>query len=223
MTGPRHLVWDWNGTLLDDVPLVMAATNAAITSAGGPYLTTDEHRRRFRRPIADFYADVLGRRVGDDELDRLDALFHKTYRAGVTGCGLVADARAALRSWPGTQSLLSMWFHAELIPTVDRYGLAELFTRIDGRRYQLANGEADRKGPMLAAHLAELGLDSAQVVVIGDTVDDAHAAAAVGAGCVLYGGGFTGPELLRTTGAPVADTLLEAVTLARAAGDRLRN
>jgi hypothetical protein len=41
-------------------------------------------------------------------------------------------------------------------------------------------------------------------VRIGDPVVDAHAAGAVGAGCVLYSGGFTDSERLRATGKLVA-------------------
>jgi phosphoglycolate phosphatase-like HAD superfamily hydrolase len=55
------------------------------------------------------------------------------------------------------------------------------------------------------------------VVLVGDTVDDAHAAASAGAACVLYAGGFTEPALLRVTGVPVAGTLLEAIALAGSA------
>src|SRR5690606_26207390 len=71
----RHLVWDWNGTLLDDLPVVVAATNAALAGAGGGPVTVPEHRRHFRRPIADYYAQVLGRPVDEDEFARLDKVF----------------------------------------------------------------------------------------------------------------------------------------------------
>jgi hypothetical protein len=46
-----------------------------------------------------------------------------------------------------------------------------------------------------------------------DSVDDAHAADSVGAGCVLYSGGFTDSERLRATGKLVARSLSEAVEL----------
>ena len=59
-------------------------------------------------------------------------------------------------------------------------------------------------------------LKGPDVVLIGDTVDDALAAQAVGARCVLYSGGFTEARQLRATGAPVVDTLTEAVALAAA-------
>ncbi|MEU4478400.1 HAD hydrolase-like protein [Micromonospora sp. NPDC023966] len=209
----RHLVWDWNGTLLDDLDLVVRATNVAFASAGGPVVTTDEHRVRFRRPIADYYAEMLGRAIDDEAFGRLDRIFHEAYRAGLTSCALAADATAAIAAWPGSQSLLSMWFHDELVPTVHTYGLTPHFTRVDGLRAAVGGGP---KAEWLAKHLAELGLDGRQVVLIGDSLDDADAALSVGARCVLYTGGLSDPARLRTSGHPVADTLTEAVTLAQA-------
>jgi phosphoglycolate phosphatase-like HAD superfamily hydrolase len=206
-----HLVWDWNGTLLDDLALVVESTNAALLHAGGGPTTADEHRREFRRPISEYYGSALGRPVDLEEFIRLDKVFHEAYAEGLTACSLAADALVALRGWTGTQSLLSMWFHTELVPTVDRYGLTSYFTRIDGLRATVAGG---LKAPHLASHLAALGLDGADCVLIGDSVDDADAAAAVGARCVLYAGGFTDPDRLRCRGVPVATTLAEAVTLA---------
>ncbi|MFI7603857.1 HAD family hydrolase [Micromonospora sp. NPDC049366] len=210
-----HLVWDWNGTLLNDLSLVVASTNAAFATVGGPTVTADEHRVRFRRPVADYYAEVLGQAVDDEQFGRLDKIFHEAYRSGLTTCELAADARTAMESWPGGQSLLSMWFHEELVPTVHTYGLTSHFLRVDGLRGTVGG---DRKAESLRRHLAELGLDGGSVVLIGDSLDDADAASAVGGRAVLYTGGFTDPARLRASGHPVADTLTEAVTLARTLG-----
>jgi phosphoglycolate phosphatase-like HAD superfamily hydrolase len=208
-----HLVWDWNGTLLNDFELVVSATNHALSIAGGRAVTADEHRRQFVRPVADYYAAVLGRAVGADEFDRLDAIFHDAYKAGLTTCALADDAVTAMRSWTGSQSLLSMWFHEELVPAVTAFGLDGRFRRIDGLRMALGGDRAFKAGH-LASHLAALGVDGAEVVLIGDSLDDAHAATSVGAGCVLYTGGFTDEERLRASGHPVALSLAEAVKLA---------
>jgi phosphoglycolate phosphatase-like HAD superfamily hydrolase len=209
---PTHLVWDWNGTLLDDLSLVVSATNRAFAAIGGPNLGPDEHRRRFRRPVAEFYAEMLGRAVAAEEFERLDRIFHDTYRLGLTTTSLAADAMAALRAWPGTQSLLSMWFHHELVPALETYGLAGLFARVDGLRAEVGG---DLKAGHLARHLADLELTGDRVVLIGDSLDDATAAGSVGARCVLYTGGFTDPARLRASGLPVADTLLGAVEVAK--------
>jgi phosphoglycolate phosphatase-like HAD superfamily hydrolase len=207
-----HLVWDWNGTLLDDLSLVVSSTNSAFTAIGGRLVDADEHRSRFRRPVAEFYAEILERAVDEEEFGRLDRIFHDAYRMGLTSMTLAADATAAITSWPGTQSLLSMWFHDELVPAVETYGLAGVFTRVDGLRTEVGG---HLKAGHLAEHLNGLGLSGEQVVLIGDSLDDAAAADSVGGKAVLYTGGFTDPVRLRASGWPVADTLVDAVALAR--------
>jgi len=208
----KHLVWDWNGTLLNDLALVVAATNVALSSAGGQPVTEDEHRRDFRRPIIDYYGSLLGRAVDQTEFAQMDTIFHDEYRIGLLQAELADDARDAIATWTGTQSLLSMWFHHELVPTVDRFGLTPHFARVDGLRSETGGGF---KAGHLAAHLEALGIEGAETVLIGDSVDDAHAADSVGARCVLYGGGFTDPAKLREVGVPVAGSLLEAISLAQ--------
>ena len=208
-----HLVWDWNGTLLNDLGLVVACTNAAFASVGGRPVSAREHRVRFRRPISDYYAEVLGRTVDADEFQRLDKIFHDAYRTGLATCQLATDAASAIRSWSGSQSLLSMWFHDELVPAVESYGLTGLFRRVDGLRSPVGG---DRKAAHLVRHLERLGVDGPSTVLIGDSIDDADAAESVGARCVLYAGGFTDPDRLRASGYPVAHTLTEAVALATA-------
>jgi phosphoglycolate phosphatase-like HAD superfamily hydrolase len=208
-----HLIWDWNGTLLDDLALVVAATNASLAGVGGPQVTADDHRRDYRRPIAAYYEYVLGRPLVDGEFALLDNAFHDAYRAGLATARLAADALDAVTAWSGTQSLLSMFFHDELVRAVAARGLDPHLSRVDGLRASVGGGP---KAPHLRAHLAALGLAGADCVLIGDSVDDADAADEVGSRCVLYTGGFTAEILLRATGRPVAGTLVEAVTLAAA-------
>jgi len=207
-----HLVWDWNGTLLDDLGLVVSSTNQAFAALGARAVDADEHRSRFRRPVAEFYAEILERAVDEEEFGRLDKIFHDAYRLGLTTTSLAADAATALRSWPGSQSLLSMWFHDELVPAIETYGLTGVFSRVDGLRTEVGG---DLKAAHLANHLAGLGIAGEQAVLVGDSLDDAAAAEAVGAEIVLYTGGFTAPARLRASGRPVADTLVEAVMIAR--------
>jgi phosphoglycolate phosphatase-like HAD superfamily hydrolase len=206
-----HLVWDWNGTLLDDLALVVAATNASLASVGGPVVTAEDHRRDYRRPIIAYYEHLLGRALTPEEFVQLDTVFHDAYRVGLPTITLAADARDAIAAWTGTQSLLSMFFHDELMSVVTAHGLHPHLSRVDGLKVPVGGGP---KAPHLREHLDALGLAGPECVLIGDSVDDAHAAAEVGAAAVLYAGGFTHVDVLRATGLPVATTLVEAVTLA---------
>lgn len=211
MTSMAHLIWDWNGTLLDDLGLVVDAMNVSLASVGGGPLTAEDHRRDFHRPVHSYYGSVLGRRLGPDEFVHLDREFHLAYNAGLPACSLSTGAIEALGAWPGTQSLLSMWFHEDLVPLIERYQLTGYFRRVDGLRATIGGGT---KAPHLAAHLSALDLAGPDCVMIGDALDDAEAAASVGARCVLYAGGLTSAERLAIAGVPVANTLAEAVVVA---------
>ena len=70
---------------------------------------------------------MLGRPLRADEFAGLDRAFHDAYDAGFASIALTGDALDALASWTGTQSLLSMWFHDQLVPAVDRHGLTHYF------------------------------------------------------------------------------------------------
>ncbi|MET7421316.1 HAD hydrolase-like protein [Dactylosporangium sp. NPDC005555] len=213
LSAVKHLVWDWNGTLLDDLKLVVDATNVCLATVGGPVITAEEHRRDFRRPILDYYAHVLARPVEQIEFQLLDDAFHDAYRLGMADVRLAPDALEAMGRWTGTQSLLSMFFHDELLIEVERHGLGAHLVRVDGLPGTVGG---HRKAAYLQRHLEALEIDPAAVVLIGDSVDDGEAALSLGATCVLYAGGFTDVTLLKATGLPVASSLLEAVETAAA-------
>ncbi|NUS72207.1 MAG: HAD family hydrolase [Corynebacteriales bacterium] len=208
----RHLVWDWNGTLFDDANATLAATNDVFA----PFNITLTHERyleTFRRPLQDFYTDVLNRPVSNEEFLELDEVFHSAYRRHMLDCALTADATHAINTWAQTkqqQSLLSLWGHNELLPLVEHFGLTSRFVRIDGRR----TARVDSKADPLRAHLSALNITADSVVMIGDSLDDAAAAKATGARCVLYTGGAHSPATLAQTGFPVATSLAAAIELA---------
>lgn len=207
----KHIVWDWNGTILDDNKAVLAAVNAVCVGFGREAITLERWRAIFSRPLLACYERLLEQPLTLEDWARIDLLYHDRYRDLLTICTLAAGVPDHLHAWREqgrTQSLLSMWFHSELVPLVTEYGLADLFARIDGLRERVGGGS---KAEHLAAHLAAQGLDPADVVLIGDVVDDAEAAAHVGAGCVLVTTGVMSRSALEATGFPVVDSIPDAL------------
>jgi phosphoglycolate phosphatase-like HAD superfamily hydrolase len=240
------VVWDWNGTILDDNvavvasvnrvirdfyppspevecacvvcgppddDLVRSAVNALCAGFGREPVTLDHWRSVFSRPLLECYERLLARQLDAAAWTRVDTVYHDHYRGLLSLCRLADGVPQHLRSWRErgrTQSLLSMWYHDELVALVGEYGLTELFSRIDGLRDQAQGGS---KATHLAAHLTALELDPADVVLIGDVVDDAEAAAHVGASCVLVTTGVMSRPKLESTGRPVADSITEALAL----------
>lgn len=210
----RHVVWDWNGTLFDDLHIVVEAVNVGLASVAQEPISLDDYRDHYTRPVRTFYERLLGRGVPSAEWEDLDRRFHDGYRDLLARAVLTADAAEALEAVSRrglTQSLLSMFPHEELVPLVGRLGIAGYFDRIDGLR----GPAGDPKAAYLEEHLRGLigGAPPAEVLVVGDTLDDAVAAAQAGARCVLYDNGSHHRWALDDLGVPVATSLVEALRL----------
>ena len=217
MSTVRHIVWDWNGTLFDDQRLVLEATNASARAVGVVRdITNEEYQRGYRRPIQEFYHGLLGFYPSDEQWLVLNEAFVATYEVGKHSIGLNPEAMAAMDGWaPRSQSLLSMYGHDELIEVTGGLGLHTRLVRIDGRPPEHDFGPKDK---YLARHFAQLqthypDLQPDEIALIGDCVDDAHAAVHLGAAAVLYTGGSSDRENLAQAGVPVVGSLLEAVSL----------
>ena len=212
--GVRHLGWAWKGTLGDDHGAVVAAINDALAGLRLRPIDSEVFRTYFTRPVQRFYEQVAGRPIQPGEWEALDSAYHDSYGARVEGLKLAADARAALEAAEAaglSQSLLSMWRHQDLVPLVERLGIARFFVRVDGLRVPGGGGKTEH----LVEHLAALRVEAPAALLVGDTLDDLAAARAVGAGCVLYDGGSHHRHALEATGAPVVDTLTAAVAAAQ--------
>jgi phosphoglycolate phosphatase-like HAD superfamily hydrolase len=213
----KHIVWDWNGTLFDDQDLVLRATNASARAVGVERLiTNEEYQRGYRRPMEDFYGDLLGFLPAVEQWGLINAAFAAEYEGNKHVAGLNMEALAAMDAWaPRSQSLLSMYGHVELVELTGGFGLHARLVRIDGRPPEHDFGP---KHKYLARHVAHLqteypDLQPGDIALIGDCVDDAHAALQLGAAAVLYTGGSSSRENLLQAGVPVAGSLIEAVGL----------
>lgn len=222
----RHIVWDWNGTLFDDTAAVVAATNEIFAPYGVGPLTVRQFREVCTRPIWVCYERLLGRPLRDGEWERLDDAFHVAYARHMDACALTAGGPETLERWRrdgGTQSLLSMLRHDELMPCVEwllggRWGGMErvrsVFSRLDGLHDLGAAGGP--KAEHLARHLDAIGLDGGDALVVGDTVDDAAAAAHVGARAVLFTGGTHARQTLEDAAVPLIEALPDVLEHAAA-------
>ncbi|MYV55679.1 HAD hydrolase-like protein [Streptomyces sp. SID3212] len=213
-----HLVWDWNGTLLDDIQAVIGATNAAFGEIGLEPITLARYRELYCVPVPVFYERLMGRLPTDAEWTVMDETFHRHYTEQRVGCALTAGVEELLAGWTRagrSQSLLSMYGHEELVPVVRGYGIESHFVRVDGRTGPSGGSKALHMERHLVA-LASVGaISPGRTVVIGDAVDDAVAAAHVGARAVLYTGGSHSRTSLVAAGVPVVDSLEEAVAVAQ--------
>lgn len=197
-----HVVWDWNGTLLADTDLAHEAFNASLVSAGLAALDRAECSVRYRRPLLGFYEEVFARSISEEEWIRIDETFQAAYRSGLHDVRLAPGAVDVLRSvrrGGRTQSLLSMAPHDALLEAAASWKVEHHFDLVQGHR----GVPGAPKAALLREHWKLLagryGYDPRQIVVVGDTCDDADAAAALGAWCILVDSGTQSVDALRRT------------------------
>ncbi|MEV5977696.1 HAD hydrolase-like protein [Streptomyces sp. NPDC052114] len=207
----RHVVWDWNGTLLDDNHVMLASVNDVCAHFGRPAVDMATWRAALRRPLWLCYGTILDRDVsGATEWAEVVRLYRTGYHGRAGELRLAADAGKTLsrvREAGLTQSVLSMALHDDVTTQATRFGVDRYVERIDGVLPEAAGGH---KAGHLARHIDGLGLAPDECLLVGDVVDDAAAAREAGARCVLVTTGMTAPDELRATGLPVADSLAEA-------------
>jgi phosphoglycolate phosphatase-like HAD superfamily hydrolase len=223
-----HVVWDWNGTLLDDIAISVEAASAACQLVGGGPVVPAEYRRCFTRPVRSLYDGLLGRPVTDDQWHLIAETYHEQYNRRLPAARLRPETAAVLAGLAGrgaTQSLLSMGEHEDLVALIGRAGLTGCFLLVEGARRQ---DRTSSKQVALERHLAAVRrlrvepLHADQVLLVGDTVDDGVAALAVGAACVLLADGSSLREAVNRLATRAAGRLAVTPCLATAVETGLR-
>jgi phosphoglycolate phosphatase-like HAD superfamily hydrolase len=207
----RHVIWDWNGTLLDDFAITAHITIDALGDLGRPGVTEDEIRGHYQRPLANYFDALLGRAALAHELKHLGDSYVSRYEAAMRDLPLAADAIHALEAIApaASQSLLSMAPHAQIAVLIEHHRLNEHFSLIQG----FSGLGHPSKHESLVAHCETLGIATDSCWLIGDTVDDFDAASPLGIRTVLVTTGMQAPAALAATGSPVVDTLADAARL----------
>jgi len=201
----RHVIWDWNGTLLDDAELCVSAMNGVLRRRGLPELTAERYAELFDFPVESYY-----RRLGFDwsreSFEEVGLEFMRTYEARRLECRLQPGALAALarfRARGARQHLISGYRQDTLEELVRHHGLREWFDDVIGASDVYARGKLD-----LGARWREArGADGGPRLVVGDTVHDAEMAAVLGADCVLLPCGHNSRRRLEACGARLAGSL----------------
>lgn len=201
----RHIVWDWNGTLIDDVWLCVDVVNAMLRERGLPLIDPDAYRSAFGFPVINYYRH-LGFDFGRESFEQLSHLYIAAYQDRREECALHPRTRevlGAIRDAGLGQSILSAYEQDMLDTLVDRMDLRRYFDHLMGNDNIYAAGKVER-GRML---LARIGLPPSQVVMIGDTEHDHEVAAALGMDCLLVEHGHHTRSRLQRLGRKVLPTL----------------
>lgn len=200
------VVWDWNGTLLDDVEANLATANAMLTRRNiAPIADRDSYRRMFTFPVIDFYRKA-GFDLSAEDFSLTAEEYVETYRRMSASSHLFSDAGDVLDSLSRLgvrQAILSATEHVRLGEEVASYGIADRFSDILGVGDNLGNSKA-----AVGRKFTE-SCTTGRCLFVGDTVHDAAVARECDCDCVLICRGHMDRERLEATGCRVFDSLRE--------------
>ena len=198
----KHIIWDFNGTLLNDTQLSLDVDNNVFEKLGIPGITLDDYRNNMTMPVRDFYSAV-GVDYSVHSYETIARLWLDEFNQKAVGVGLVSGALDAIRffhSQGRSQSVLSASYEPSLRKQCEALGLTPYMTDISG----LEDESASKKTEIGRRQLHELELEGRDVVLIGDMLTDAHLAEDLGADCILVSWGHNDLKPLLSSGLPVA-------------------
>lgn len=199
-----YVIWDFNGTLLDDVRTGIDSVNELLRDRGLCEIESEEkYREVFRFPIIEYYRS-LGFDFEAEPYEVLAPLWVELYLENVKRAVLYPDVLDTLRevALSGVkQAVLSATERQMLLSQIADLRISEFFEEIMG----LDNIHAGSKLALAYDWRARHPL--ARVLFVGDTDHDSQTAKALGADCVLVCRGHQSKQHLIATGERVEDDL----------------
>lgn len=204
------ILFDWNGTLLNDVEASYLCMTSLQREYGIPPLENIEaYRRIFGFPIRSYY-EKAGFDFSKISWEKTGEEFMKDWLARYPRIGLNEQALAVLKRAQNDGFACFILSATRLDLLKSQIALhPELKDLIDGV-YGIGDIYASSKEKAAREFRASC-LEWDEVFMIGDTLHDLEVARSIGAHCILYDGGHQCRFTLDKSKAPVAATLEEAL------------
>jgi phosphoglycolate phosphatase len=203
----KHVIWDWNGTIFNDVLLSMEIINNMLKQRGQKLLTVETYRKIFTIPVKDYYASIgfnfleeTFETVGKTWMDEYERRkYESTLYEGVV------EVLNKINHLGIGQSILSAYSQHTLDEMIDHYSLRKYFDHVVG----LDNIYAASKVNIGKELMRRLGNGKGETVLIGDTEHDCEVAMEIGADSILIANGHQSKAKLLALGVPVIDDVRE--------------
>lgn len=208
MDKKKYIVWDWNGTLLNDVDLCVDSINYLLKKEQLPILPDKEaYQRVFKFPIIEYYKDA-GFDFNKRPFEELADDYMQYYQPRSLSCSLhdgVHDTLKTCASLGYMQVLLSASNKEFLMDQLHQYPISVYFDEVLG----LDNIHAYSKADLAKTFAKRVQSQKESIVFLGDSVHDFEVASGAGAECILIANGHEHKEKLEQTGCRVLNSIEE--------------
>ncbi len=199
-----HIIWDWNGTLLNDTHICVDVIGEMLESHQLEKLSSEKYRDTFRFPIIEYYRN-LGFNFEKVPFEVLADDFMNRYRKNLHKVSLyegTPELLGQLKEENKTLSILSAAKESDLHAGLKRHNILHFFDHIFGLKDHFAATKIER-GKELLKHW---GGDKEEAILVGDTDHDIEVANELGIEALILADGHQSfhrleklhPKVLRT-------------------------
>ncbi len=197
----KHIIWDWNGTLFNDVELCKNIMNNILKRFDLPLLSLDKYRKVFTFPVEEYYKKA-GLDFNVTSFEILGKDFMDEYEQRKYECDLYPGVTEGLNYFNNnniSQSILSAYHYKTLKEVVEYFGISDFFEKLSG----LDNIYAGGKNSIGKKLIEDLPYKKEEIILIGDTVHDKDVADELGIEVIIISNGHQDSARLNKLNVPV--------------------
>ena len=206
MKSYRAIIWDYNGTIVDDVNAALDAVNDMLIKRNQPVIDLCKYQAAVDIPIWKFYETVFikGSITMQDAINEFDAGYDKYISEHPLMNG-VEDMLEHFKSLGIRQLVLSASHEDKVLTGLRKLGIIKYFDVVLAR----SDYNVGDKTYLAKQYFMDSQMSPDNAVVIGDCVNDFDVARSLGCDCILNTRGHQGVEQLSQTSALIIDSMYE--------------
>ena len=208
----KLIIWDWNGTLLDDVGICVSCMNQVLSKRKISQLTADRYRDIFTFPVKEYYQKA-GFDFSKEDFEKPAMEFISLYYQALPQANLFSCIESVVTSFQKKglrQLVLSAMEHENLVSSLKSKGIFKYFSKVSGMTNHYAHSKLEIGQDLLAG---ESSFGKEEMLLIGDTLHDLEVAQELGIDCVLVAQGHQSKERLLKETDMVFDKLSDVADL----------
>lgn len=205
----EHIIWDWNGTLFNDVELCASIMNLLLAQESLPNISIQRYKEIFTFPVIEYYK-IAGHTFENNSFEILGKQFMIEYELRKGDCKLfpgVIELLSTLQEKNIQQHLLSAYEQQSLNTIIRLYSIDNYFQNVVGLDNIYASGKS-HLALDLAKRIKSNGT-AGNILLIGDTIHDYEVAREINSDCILMSHGHQDEDRLLKPGIPVAKNFNE--------------
>ena len=207
-TGTETIVFDWNGTLLNDIEYCISITNVMLEEFALPHLTRSRYREIFSFPVQHYYQQ-LGFDFSRHPFPELAARWMQSYTANVASRTDLFDQSEQwiidLKNSGYRLAILTAAVESDVHDLLAHHAIDSAFDEVYGLNHCEASSKVDRGRQMFAS----MGLDAGKTLLIGDTDHDFEVGRDLGVPTLLLADGHQSYTRLQQLACTVLPTRYE--------------